>query len=250
LERRIAGIGTRFIAGLLDSLILLAGMVVLAVIGLIAMSGGALWGGSGLGAWVVAGLVAMFFALYWGYFVFFELWMNGQTPGKRSQKIRVVREDGGALTFTACAIRNLLRVVDGEGGYMVAGVCMFLTRKSQRLGDLAAGTVVVIEAAEDYSAKEKPANIQWHLEATPEALRATGLTPEEFRILTNYWQRRSQLNADAVWRLLNTLVRPILARHGKADQGDSLEVLERRLREMLDAARPPAPPGDAGARRP
>lgn len=238
LQRRLAGIGTRFIAGLMDSLMILLIYLVLFLVLLVV-----LWSTTGRmdslgdlsGTLVVAVLILVAFAIYWGYFVFFELRTNGQSPGKKSQRIRVVKDGGMAVTFTDVAIRNLLRVVDGFGGYLVAGICMFVTEKAQRLGDLAAGTVVVSEAVSDYTARsdKRKAGIDWEDETSAAALRATGLSPEEYRVLYNYNARREQLTHEARVRLLAKLVVPILQRHGLTTQNLPSQTLERELDALL-----------------
>jgi uncharacterized RDD family membrane protein YckC len=255
LERRLAGIGSRFIAGLLDNLILLAAFAALAAALLLtAWSVSAApsdLAGAG-GEWVVATLIAGVFVLYWGYFAFFEMWMNGQTPGKRALKIRVVRQDGGPITFLDIAIRNILRAVDAVGFYGVAGLAMFFTKKAQRLGDLAAGTDVVSEEVPDYSARtDRRGKVRWDGEAGPEALRATGLRPEEYRALANYWARRAELSFEARARLLPNLVRPILQRTGRALADHSLATIEDHVFAILAQAAaaqgrpPPGGPPDA-----
>lgn len=238
LQRSLAGIGTRFIAGLLDNLIIFASLLVVALIGILAGA----WGMGKhpeLGGAVIGLLMVVFFLIYWGYFVFFEMVTNGQSPGKKSQRIRVVKDGGGAITFVDIAIRNLLRPVDFIGLYAVAGLCMFLTRKSQRLGDLAAGTLVVSEAVSDYSAKSdkrRKAVGRWEDEATAEVLRATQLTPEEYHALTSYWRRRSELTVAARHRLLDRLVRPILRRAGQLDDAETLQSLEYKLELLMQRA--------------
>ena len=237
LERRLAGIGSRFLAGLLDTLILTGIALLLYLIAV--MTGMLVFYGTGglagdLFTWTMALLIVLFFLIYWGYFAFFEMGTNGQSPGKKWQRIRVVKDGGGAITFTDIAIRNLLRAVDGLVFYGVAGVCMFISRKAQRLGDLAAGTVVISEKTSDYSAgsgEHLPA--EWEQEATAEALRATGLSPEEYRILMNYWVRRNQLTLEARYRLLQTVVRPILSRGQQHPPNESAEELERLLANLI-----------------
>lgn len=236
LRRRLAGIGTRFIAGLVDHLLLALLFLALGVAGLL------IWGWSAVAGirwsvWTVAMLVVVAFLLYWGYFVFFELRTNGQSPGKKQSKIRVVKEGGGPIGFTDVAIRNLLRAADGMGAYLVAGLFMFLTKKCQRLGDLAGGTVVIDEAPRDYGAKprSRPAD-DWERQATPQALEATGLSPEEYRVLTNFWLRRQELSWEARQGLLLKLVRPILARIGALPDPPTPTALENRLAELLRKA--------------
>jgi hypothetical protein len=92
-------------------------------------------------------LIAMLSPVF--YFVLFEHLWNGQTPGKRWMGIRVVRRGGLPLEFSHVLIRNLLRIIDSLPSNMMAGlVCFFATRYQQRLGDLAADTVVIREFAQ------------------------------------------------------------------------------------------------------
>ncbi len=240
LERRLAGIASRFMAGLLDNLILAAIYIVLVLL-VIAMAwatgtrhiGTALPGDS----WVLALLIAVAFAIYWGYFACFEMWLNGQTPGKKALRIRVVKQDGSPITFLDVAIRNLLRAVDGFAGYGVAGIVMFITKKAQRLGDLAAGTVVVSEQMPDYSASsDRKTRAKWQSEIGAEALRATALTPEELQVLTNYWARRHELAFEARLRILPKIVRPILERTGQQLPGESPSIIEDYIFLLLSRA--------------
>ena len=177
LQRRLAGIGSRFVAGLLDTLLIVAALLVVMLVSL--AFGVSLFAfGTDLAhradAWVLALFILLGFLIYWGYFVLFETWMNGQTPGKRYMRIRVVQQEGGAVSFNAVAIRNLLRAVDIVGVYAVAGIVMFLTRKVQRLGDLAAGTVVISEEVPDYAARpDTKATVPDEISPQPAALEAT-----------------------------------------------------------------------------
>jgi uncharacterized RDD family membrane protein YckC len=255
LQRRLAGIGSRFAAGLLDSLLLAAAgillflLLALFVFGARASSLVATWD-DWASTVALTVLILFLFMVYWGYFVFFELWRNGQTPGKKYMKIRVVQEEGGAVTFSAIAIRNLLRAVDLLGFYGVAGITMFVTRKVQRLGDLAAGTVVISEEIPDYAAKaDKKQRVFDDLAATAVALENTQLKPQEYRLLHNYWLRRDQLSREARERLLPALLRPILERLGTPFPGDSLAALERQVEDLMRRARA-AEPGRQQPERP
>ncbi len=92
-------------------------------------------------------MILLEFGVFLGYFVLWELLWDGQTPGKRLLGLRVVHSDGTRLTLTACLVRNLLRPVDFlPFGYGIGLLVLVVTDRSQRLGDLAAGTVVVREA--------------------------------------------------------------------------------------------------------
>jgi hypothetical protein len=84
------------------------------------------------------------FGFLWGYYIFFETLWDGQTPGKRRARLRVIRSDGLPIGFAEAAIRNLVRMVDFLPAYYGVGVvAMFVDGRSRRLGDLAAGTLVV-----------------------------------------------------------------------------------------------------------
>jgi uncharacterized RDD family membrane protein YckC len=238
LQRRLAGIGSRFMAGFLDNLLIILMYLVLFILFFVADFGLRDFGISGITQiWLLAFLILVAFSIYWGYFVLFEIWTNGQSPGKKYMKIRVVNAEGGGISFTSIAIRNLLRVVDAIGLYAVAGIVMFATKKIQRLGDLAAGTVVISEELPDYSSRyDKKKKIFDNTAITSAALEATGLKPEEYRLLHNYWLRRTELSLEVRKELLPKLIRPILNRMGHSLPNESLEVLEEFIDQIISKA--------------
>lgn len=155
LQYDLAGLGSRFLAMAIDTAIQGAVLVaVVAVFGLGAMllarNVDALFD-SPSGAGTVANIgialaVLLMFVLTWGYFLLFELIWNGQTPGKRLVGIRVLTAQGEPVTLVHALVRNLLRLVDAlPTAYMLGAMSILVTRRGQRLGDLAAGTVVVRE---------------------------------------------------------------------------------------------------------
>ncbi|MEO8632705.1 MAG: RDD family protein [Chloroflexota bacterium] len=88
--------------------------------------------------------VLLTFAIAWSYFILFEWLGNGQTIGKRIFGLRVIADDGAPASFTAVLVRNLLRVIDFLPGFYGIGLlAIVVSSRSQRLGDLAAGTFVV-----------------------------------------------------------------------------------------------------------
>src|SRR5262245_3599817 len=103
----LANIGNRFLAAALDHIFQALLIIALSLI---------FWGANfwsfaiGLGNWVGALVVIGVFLIYWGYFALFETFWNGQTPGKRIMKLRVVREDGRPIRFFEAFVRNLLRL--------------------------------------------------------------------------------------------------------------------------------------------
>ncbi len=141
----VVGIGSRFLAALIDTtiiaLLLLGANVILIYVlvgGLDNLSIG--------NSFVVALLSLISFAFFWGYYIYFEMRWNGSSPGKRQVGIRVIRADGTPITLAESIIRNLVRLVDFlPGAYGLGLVTMFIDSKARRLGDLAANTLVVRE---------------------------------------------------------------------------------------------------------
>ena len=166
---------------------------------------------------VLAAVIVILFLSYWGYFAFFEWVTNGQTPGKKSVRIRVVRENGSPITFKHIAVRNIVRFVDMlPGMYFLAIVFIFCSKRKQRIGDIAAGTIVISEEKLQYGATDKvnKKNAEWQMEITAEVLEKSGLRPEELQILQNFYTRRSELSHDAIIRVLPGILKPILTRQG------------------------------------
>ncbi len=153
LQFPVAGIGSRFVALLLDHLLQLAVVVaVLLVIAVIEAATGRRPGASNSLAskWFAAGVIFAFFLLFWGYFSLFEAFWRGQTPGKRLMKLRVIKDAGRQITLFESLARNLLRVADYLPSLYLAGVVTMLCNKqNKRLGDLAAGTLVIHERMEE-----------------------------------------------------------------------------------------------------
>ena len=130
----LAGLGSRFTASLID--LLLKGLLILA-----GWIGAAQLGDLGLALGSI-----LTFAVYFGYDVGFEVLSGGRTPGKRWTGLRVLREDGRPVDLLSSAIRNVVRLVDGLPLlYLPAMVSVLVTRRNQRIGDLAASTIVVRE---------------------------------------------------------------------------------------------------------
>lgn len=146
----VAGIGSRFMAAMVDhAAILVMQVVVYLIVVLVVIGGGETSGLNNLSAWVVGALGLVSFVLLWGYYILFETIWNGQTPGKRLMKLRVIRVDGTPITLVEALIRNLARFIDFlPVTYGIGIVTMFINSQSRRLGDLAAGTLVVFDRSE------------------------------------------------------------------------------------------------------
>ena len=137
-QYEIAGIGSRFLAQIIDSLIIL---VILIAITILAAALGGIFSSGELAILVE---VILGFILLAGYFLVSEAAWNGQTVGKRSARLRVVGDHGEPLTIAQAAIRNLVRIVDFLPFFYAIGMLtLFINGRGKRLGDFAAGTLVV-----------------------------------------------------------------------------------------------------------
>lgn len=121
-----------------------------------------------LGAWMFLDLV-----LATLYFLVFETLMSGRTPGKRMTRLRVVTQTGGVPTWRDSLTRNLLRTVDGlPAGYVVGAVAMIFSPRVQRLGDVAAETLVIRERENASQSAVAEAPLSADVEASFQLTRA------------------------------------------------------------------------------
>lgn len=248
----LAGIGSRFIALLIDTLIWLAGLVILAVV--LWAFRPALQAFNNLSyQWTVALFTLIIFLLNWGYFTLFEAFGNGRTPGKRVARIRVIQRSGRPIGIFESMARNFVRYVDQIPFFYAVGViAVFTTRLHQRLGDLAAGTLVVRdreqetplwgEAARTFTAPAFPQGTPLPEPHAAVALPAAGiarLTPSDLEVLEGFFARRLDLPLPTREALGQRIAAAIQAKSGLVPPpGASLETfLEATARDLRDVAR-------------
>lgn len=197
----LANIGNRFLAAALDHIFQVLLMLALGL----AMGVVTNWNfDAGLGTWTAAIAVLVFFLIYWGYFVIFETLWNGQTPGKRIMKLRVVREDGRPIRFFEAFVRNLLRIAIDfmpPPSYAIGVASIIFSPRSKRLGDLVAGTVVVKERASEAPSlddiiKMSEAEEKKLTRTAPAPFKANTrlLSERELQAVETFLNRRYELN--------------------------------------------------------
>jgi uncharacterized RDD family membrane protein YckC len=212
LQIVLAGAASRFIACVIDMFLQLV-LILLAAIAALGLLGG------GLGTALFA--MASFAALYL-YDVLFEVLASGRTPGKRVTHLRVVRERGTPVDLPASAIRNLLRLIDFlPTAYLVGLASILITRHNQRLGDLAAGTLVIRDAGR---------------RKNPPRAAAAATTPVQGRFDSSGWD----VSAVGIDELV--AVRRFLERRDSLDDG-ARRALAHRLEQGLRTKVAGAPPG-------
>jgi uncharacterized RDD family membrane protein YckC len=254
IEMPLAGIGSRFIALLVDSLIWFAGFLVIAVLLAIFLPGIAAF--SKISAeWAVALVIFLIFLANWGYFTLFEAFWNGRTPGKRVARIRVIQRSGRAIGLFESMARNLIRYIDMQpfALYAVGVIAIFTTRRHQRLGDMAAGTLVVRDHAQeaplwgDSGARTFTAQIFAPSAPAPEphnaySLPADGiarLSPADLEVLEGFFARRLDMSLPTRYALAERIAAAIQAKSGLVPPaGASVETfLEATARQLRDQAR-------------
>lgn len=184
LELALAGLGSRMVAGSVDLILKVLLIAAMAIALLVAVGG----------AFASAAFTAAAFALYFGYDIAFEVLAGGRTPGKRASGLRVVAESGDPVGLRRSVIRNVVRVIDGPGtGYVLGSVVILLSARSQRLGDLAAGTLVIRERrAADRLAHGTPAP-----PAPAGAFDVSAVTVAELATVRRFLERRVDLDGSA-----------------------------------------------------
>jgi uncharacterized RDD family membrane protein YckC len=197
----VAGIGSRFLAALVDTaLIVLLQVVVIGTVLLVAnlTLDESVFGGQ-LAGWVLAISGIISFIFFWGYYIFFEILWNGQSPGKRWVGLRVIRMDGTPITASESVIRNLVRIIDFLPlAYGVGVVTMFINENSRRVGDFAAGTIVVHDREEkkldNLSALRPGMLATWVTQSDiPEGFPLEKVTEDDLLIIEEFLSRRQNL---------------------------------------------------------
>jgi len=215
----LASIGNRFLAVAIDHAIQ---YVSIALIGLIFLFAAGLFSdgaetvidsvGVDTPRWIIAVLIIVIFILFSGYFAFFEWWWDGQTPGKRLMKLRVIREDGRPITLWEAIARNLLRIFDTIPGfvipiYSVGLIVVFLNSRDQRVGDMFAGTVVIRERtdeaptfADTFSNPVADAAFRRVQQRTAFDANITSIGEREIEIIESFLRRRWDLtDRQRIW---------------------------------------------------
>jgi uncharacterized RDD family membrane protein YckC len=254
IEMPLAGIGSRFIALLVDYLIWGAGFLVLFFLAALILPG--IHAFSRISSqWALAFVIFAIFLVNWGYFTLFEAFWNGRTPGKRVARIRVIQRSGRAIGLFESMARNLLRYVDQFPFplHVVGVISMFMSRQHQRLGDLAAGTLVVRDREEDTPmwgesgartftaqafATSAPAPDP-HAALTLPSAAVAKLSSADLEVLEGFFSRRLDMALPTREALAARIAAAIQAKSGlEPPAGASTETfLEAIARQLRDLAR-------------
>ena len=237
LEFPLAGIGSRFLAIALDTLLVWAALWVLGLIALLVAIPFSLFS-KAAGIWIFAVAVFVLFTIQFAYFAVFEAVWNGQTPGKRWTHLRVIKDSGRPISPYDAILRNLVRIVDALPTlYAIGLITMLISRENKRLGDYAAGTVVI---------HEKPLQAVSSIWTVPAAAPQAGplgsaalITSEELQLVETFLERRGSLEPQVRWTMACQIADRVGTRIGVLSDSrpDSEKFLESVAEQRRASAR-------------
>lgn len=234
LDLPLAGIGSRFLAVALDTLVqIIVALTVFLAWLVVSLLLGSYTSTNSQTMWATVLIVVSVFLLQYGYFALFEAIWRGQTPGKRYTHLRVVKSNGQPIGAYESVARNLIRIVDSFPGIYVVGILSaLLSSQSKRLGDYVAGTVVIreppVERPGEGSSQTRTSESPGEKSASVLSPYAAGLSDEEFQLIEAFLMRRTQLAPD---------VRDNLARQIASRISTRLEIPtedQRRPEDLLE----------------
>jgi uncharacterized RDD family membrane protein YckC len=232
----LAGLGSRSLAIIVDGIIqAIATIVLLILLGVasdraVQLADAMHLDGKQFGSLVAAIAILLLFWIWFGYFIAFETRWRGQTPGKKLLGIRVVRDGGYPVDFMGALIRNMVRVIEAIFGfYLMSAISAVLSSENKRLGDFAAGTIVVRDKA-----FEVPDTAKWlegdaAADAAPALANADMLSDEEWALVDRYIGRRTTLPPEAATAAAARIATALRPKLGADASGLSADELLLRL---------------------
>jgi uncharacterized RDD family membrane protein YckC len=224
LQYDIAGIGSRGAAVIVDTAVQCVAVLIImfALLSTYTVSNAFLPFFRGLGAGVLLlSLAALgILVVTAGYFILFEIVWNGQTPGKRLVGVRVIRENGYPMRPVDAVIRNLVRIVDWLPGiYGIGVLTMLLNKRARRLGDFAAGTIVVREGS-------RGPGLGLTRTVLEVASRGVTLSNADATLIRDFLLRRVSMNPQARAELAQRLAAAMAHRYSLPHESDAELFLE------------------------
>jgi uncharacterized membrane protein SpoIIM required for sporulation/uncharacterized RDD family membrane protein YckC len=251
LDFELAGLGSRFLALIIDALLI--GVIMIVVVGAAVVLGlGTIttFESARAGSWVLAIALFAYFVVMWGYFLFFEALNQGQTPGKRWTGIRVIRDNGLPVGWRESALRNLVRAADilPPPACLVGGLMIILSKTGKRLGDLLAGTMVVTRGAQIEPAQRASRwGAAWIVKVEKGKSRRgmmlgdVRVDAQQLQVIERFLARRDALPSAQRQTLAWRIASPFLSALGEdpvqlAKRSDRFEICEQVLKKIMALA--------------
>jgi len=206
----LAGIGSRFLAIVIDSAlqVLIYGILIMVNLAVSGPQPGTPWYLQVHGALLTALLISLVSAVFLGYYILFETFWDGQTPGKRVVGLKVIKDDGTPVRGLDLWVRNLLRLVDFLPVFYGVGIIsIFLSAQNKRLGDHVAGTLVIKTRKTPLRRAPRPG-------PAPETRTALTirLSEDEYTLIRSFLMRRSELALEQRLHLAHRIAEPLQGR--------------------------------------
>jgi uncharacterized RDD family membrane protein YckC len=259
LEFELAGPGSRFSAYVIDfifNVVLIAAIALVLAIANFSLRShfGASSAGSWSASWTLALVLLVVFLINWGYYVLFEGLGKGSTPGKKRVGIRVIRQDGLPIGLREAALRNLVRAADmlPPPSYILGGLVMHFDPQGRRLGDMLAGTYVIVEkfaaAAQGASGAAWASRVEQGRSREALTLPRGAISAQQLGLIERFLARRHELSkerrAQLAWQIAEPLL-PVLGEDRDAvarrpDRAERCEILLMEIVELTQAKTPAA----------
>jgi len=252
LEFELAGPGSRFSAYVIDfivNVLLVIAIVLTAYLtgALAALRSLASISAGASASWLWALVVLIIFLINWGYYVFFEGVGKGSTPGKKRMGIRVIRQDGLPIGLREAALRNLVRAADmlPPPSYILGGLVMHFDPHGRRLGDMVAGTYVVVEkfdlAAQGASGAAWAKRVEQGRSRQALTLPRGAISAQQIGLIEQFLARSHELPKERRRQLIWQITEPLLPlleedRDSLERSAERTERCERLLLQILDLA--------------
>jgi uncharacterized RDD family membrane protein YckC len=212
LDFTLAGIGNRAYALVIDYIVLGLVLIIFLIFwGFLSFYTLELFSGDterNIGLWLFAIQLIIIFTFYVGYFVIFETLWQGQTPGKKRVKIRVIRDDGRIIGISQATLRALLRPVDDL--LSIGAFLIIFSPKEKRIGDIVAGTIVIQEKTVNktniFQISNQASSLASFLQIKADIAQ---LLPEDFAIIREYLERREEMLTEARIKTSNRLANQV-----------------------------------------
>ncbi|MFA1819221.1 RDD family protein [Virgibacillus oceani] len=233
LQFSLAGLGSRAAAMIIDQVIVTLANIAL-VLMLVFSTSNNIWVMMDSG-WLIATFIIAIFVINWGYFFAAEYFFNGKTVGKHMVGIRVIQENGHSITWISALIRNLLRIIDMlPTSYFLGIILVFFHSKHKRLGDMAAGTVVVLEDSRKRKKKSAMDKEMEHRGLNKDSIYIDNLAyntlgSKEYNLLRTYSSKLIELRDVQRSQLTIEMAEILLPKIGLETKGKSVYELENVL---------------------
>ncbi len=181
IEYRLAGLGARGAAAVID-LLIQAAVISVIILALMAFQINPRDLVDEYSGWIIGGIILLIWLIVYGYFIIFEMVMNGRTPGKKFFKLRTIRNNGQPITIRHSIIRNLFRIIIDT--YAIGIILMFFSNKHKRIGDYVGATIVVAEEEKD---------VPQVIVSRQDKKYTYSITQEEYQLLKDYYRRKDSL---------------------------------------------------------